>query len=888
MKPGKTTQAQAQPVVKRPRGRPRKPRNNTVDTAILLSDSDGEDDDAANKQVSQKDKKRSWSKVESPTPSPALKRPASSRASALPPPAAASAAQAESDRLQQQLDSEKTMRADAEAVKANLQKRLDEKDASWAAEMAAQTMPLQLQLQRIAKEKRDLDARCKILEARLQKALDKDQEHQASVLEPQPAAPNNKEEVEAQIREKDTLISNQAAEVERLKGAEVARTKELTEANQKATALSETLKGLTARHDAATKLIQEHETRIQHLTHALSTTMNFPTASGEARATVNNTLAQANMRIAQAERQVKDAREMAADLQSKLAASAEERAMMEKRLAATEGKLAETEGQLARLTKPVVAVKEVVGVARSQAPGNEQTVPTQAQVIIHNLRHGQSIMAEERKASLLEIKRLQDIVAELEKEKLQWTAAGDEKSALLEQLDEQKAQVLALQSCKQKWEETSRVVAGEMATLRQRCDEKTKEAGALQRERARLTGVLAGYMLTQRDREARDQAMATAQQERDDLAQKHQSTVDQLSALRAEISQIGPSLAAKNEEVRALKDKMEKGKVAFTADIQALVVKLREKTQQLALKDSNAWALQRSLDILRVAVAKLESETNTLKEQLLQRTALIAHNDQTMAEQQKQIQDLQKAVSILTAEKTKLNDDLTAETDKLHQIEHRLTQLAANNENLKVSTSTRAQETEILRKELSIVKAENDKLNKEIATGAAEIHTLEAQLASAPDTTTSPTSLPSCTPAPNDDNKTDTPPPTITDLLAAKALADQTITTLQTEIQNLTTQLSNTTTAAPTDDVEALQARITQLTEANSSLEREGQAQAAEADKLRARLAEVKDETEALEEDLRKRDGCLERMRGFVNSLPKWMESTISKSGSGAGGGSSS
>ena len=888
MKPGKTpqaqAQAQAQPVVKRPRGRPRKLRNNTVDTAILLSDSDREDGDAADKQVPQKDKKRPWTKVESPAQSPALKRPVSSRASAVPPPAAASAAQAELDRLLQHLESEKTMRADAEAVKADLQKRLEEKDASWVAEMAAQTTPLQLQLQRIAKEKRDSDAVCKILEARLQEALDKEQDHQASLIEPQPAAPNNnKEEVEVRIREKDALISNQAAEVERLKGVEVARTKELAGANQKATALTETLKALTVRHGAATKMIQEHETRIQHLTHALSKSMNFPATAGEARTAVTNTLAQANMRIAQAEHQIKDAREKVADLQRKLVASTEERVTLEKKLTETEGKLGETEVQLAQAKKPVVTVTEAVGAAKGQAPGPEQTAPSQAQVIIHNLRHGQSIMVEERKASLLEIKHLQDTVAGLEKEKLQWTAANHENSPLLQQLGEQKAQVSALQRCKKEWEEASTVGAREMASLRQRLEGNTKEIDALQRERARLTGVLAAtrneLMLIGGNQEAQAKTMATVQQERDDLVRKHQSVVDQHAALRAEISQAGPSLAAKNEEVRALKDKMEKGKVAFTADIQALVVKLRDKVQQLALRDSDARGLQRTVDVLRLDVARQESETNTVKEQLLQRNARIVHNDQTIAEQQTQIQDLQKAVSTLSAEKTKLNDDLAAETDNLHQSERRLTQLTADNENLKISTSTRAQETEILRKELSIVKVENDNLKKEVATGAAEIHTLKAQLASPSDTTTTLTEQPSCTPASKDDEETDTPHPTVTDLLAAKTLSDQTITALQTEVQHLTTQLSNATTT-PTD-VEDLQARITQLAEANSSLEKDRQEQAAEADTLRSRLAEVKDETEALEEDLRKRDGCLERMRGFVNSLPKWMESTMGKPGAG-------
>ena len=897
MKAGKATEAEAQPVAKRPRGRPRKPRNNTADTAILLSDSDREDEDAADKQVPQKDKKRPWTKVESPAPSPALKRAVSTRASALPPPAAVSAAQTEIDRLQQQLASEKSMRADAEAAKADLQKILEEKDASWAAEMAAQTMPLQLQLQRTAKEKRDLDARCTTLEARLQEALDKDQQRQTSVIEPQPTAPN-KEEVEAELREKDAVISNQAAEVERLKGVEVARTKDLSEACQKVKTLTETQKGLTARHGAATKLIQEHETRIQHLTHALSTTMNFPTSAGEARTTVNNTLAQANMRIALAERQAKGAREMAADLQRKLVASTEERATLEKRLAATEGKLAEAEGHLMRAKQPMVAGNKAVGSVITQAPGHEQTAPTQAQVIIHNLRHGQSIMAEERKASLLEIKRLQDLVAGLEKEKLQGTAANDEKNLLLQQLDEAKAQVSALQSCKQKWEEASKTVAGEMASLRQRCDEKTKQVEELKHDKERHMAAVAHFRnqhrLALQGCEARDQALASAQQEKDDLAQKHQSAVDQLSALRAEIAQAGPSLAAKSEEVRALKEKMEKGKVAFAADIQRMVIKLRDKAQQLDAKDREVRGLQMTVDNLRDVLTKLESGSTACMTKLSQRNAEVSQYQQAMAQQQTQIHSLQQAVAALTAERTRLNHELAAGRDKLDQTDSQFAQVLAD----KASRVTKEDELEMLRNQLSIAEAEIEHLKKEIAARVAETDTLKTQLASPPDTTTTPPEDSHTPTSKNTDNpnEADTPPPTLASLLADKAAYLQTITDLQARIQELTAQPPTTTTTAPDADadadadatsstptntstsppddqssdiesVESLQARIAQLTRTNSSLERERDEQAEEAEALKARVVRVEEHTAALREKLGRREGCLERVRGYVSAL---------------------
>ncbi|KAL2115200.1 hypothetical protein VTJ04DRAFT_10863 [Mycothermus thermophilus] len=64
-----------QPVVKRPRGRPRKPRNNTIETAIVLSDSD--DDDARSTPApapSGLAQKRPQNNIESPAKAPASKR----------------------------------------------------------------------------------------------------------------------------------------------------------------------------------------------------------------------------------------------------------------------------------------------------------------------------------------------------------------------------------------------------------------------------------------------------------------------------------------------------------------------------------------------------------------------------------------------------------------------------------------------------------------------------------------------------------------------------------------------------------------------------------------------------------------------------------------------
>ncbi|KAK4234949.1 hypothetical protein C8A03DRAFT_18234, partial [Achaetomium macrosporum] len=249
--------------VKRPRGRPRKPKNNTADTAIVLSDSDSEEDDTTPRKALW-DRKRPLGKVDSPAPAPSPKRPAPSSAFAD-----SSAVRAEVDQLKQELASEKKLRSDAEAENSKLQQLMEEKEAAWAAELAVQMAPFQLQIQKLVQEKQALEAASNDLQQQLQAALGKSQDAPAASKGRSAAAPIS-EDLAAQIREKEAAIASQAAEIEELSEIEETRAKEVAEAHQKIALLTRTVKELTAQHEASTKAPHEEEEMMQQLQRDLS------------------------------------------------------------------------------------------------------------------------------------------------------------------------------------------------------------------------------------------------------------------------------------------------------------------------------------------------------------------------------------------------------------------------------------------------------------------------------------------------------------------------------------------------------------------------------------------------------------------------------------------
>ncbi|KAK4153149.1 hypothetical protein C8A00DRAFT_15596 [Chaetomidium leptoderma] len=751
MKPGKKAQAQAPTAVKRPRGRPRKPRNNTADTAIVLSDSESAREDAANNQASRDSLKRPSTKVETPTPAPNPKRLAGSRNEpVLSPPDSKTvspvAERAELGHVQQQLASEKKRRADAEADKAEMQRLLEEKDSSWASEMAAQRMLIQAQLQKFVHEKQLLEAACKDLETRLEVASGKNQEYEASLSALMSTAPTN-DETEARIREKDALINNQAADIEKLKQIDAARGEELGWASQEVTTVTEDFLALTTRHAAAIKLTQEHETKIRHLTHELSEAKrkNAAVTADNTRTAASNI--ETEQRLAQAERQHAGTKANVADLQCKLAAS---------------------------------------------------------------------------------------------EEKLQTSSASASKdmATLRRQLEKYK-KALAVSS----EEATKRT-----ASLQKELNNHKEKVHNLQRD-AELARI--GY------KRLVDEATTREAQIRDKIAQM----THDLAVSEAEVKKLCESLAKQS----TAKDSLEKDMAVQGTKLMRVQAELKKEHLAMVAKQQEVQVFRQNKEMTQMMLAKLENEIEAQREALQQRNILVAQKEQIITANRAGIQQLRETVSTVTAEKTKVKDDIAVERGKCLQLSAQLAQLMYENEALKTANTEKDQAIGHLRERLVEVDHKREAIYKQLTAERAEVaKKLQFELSA------SATALQQLHQAAATANE-DTFRKNLATLEAEKATADELATALDAQVKQLTTQIADAAASADRDAEE----RVAKLTQANTELEKERAAQAAELERLKQKLAEVAEAVEALEEDLIRKDGCIGKVREFVKGLPEWMNSTL-------------
>ncbi|KAK3302974.1 uncharacterized protein B0T15DRAFT_504255 [Chaetomium strumarium] len=296
MKATKKAQAPAQPTVKRPRGRPRKPRNNTVDTAIVLSDDDDdddddddneEDDDAMPKKVLWDTKKRSLGKVESPASAPSAKRRA----------ADSSSLRAELDELKEELASERELLSDARAEKSRLAHLLEEKEASWGAELAVQMAPFQLQIQKLVQEREALESKCQSLQQQLDMALGGCQEDQ----DPDSAL---SDDLTTRVQQQRGIIATQSKEIADLEELEEEREKEVAEAHQKIALLTQTVRELTAQHEGSSKLPHEQHKTIQQLQDDLAQSEMLRSQAEESLHATTKKLGQVEEELTKSERKL--------------------------------------------------------------------------------------------------------------------------------------------------------------------------------------------------------------------------------------------------------------------------------------------------------------------------------------------------------------------------------------------------------------------------------------------------------------------------------------------------------------------------------------------------------------------------------------------------------
>ncbi|KAL2140497.1 hypothetical protein VTI28DRAFT_3740 [Corynascus sepedonium] len=366
--------AQTPGPTKKRRGRPRKAKNNTADTAIVLSDSE-----PGGSSPNQVDKKRPSDHPEVLSPAQSSKRPATSPSISI---KATLFTREEIDRINQQLASERKLRAGAEKKQAELQAFLDQKNASWAADLAAQMTPLRLELQQLAKEKNDLaDKYDEVLlrNAKLQGILVKNQESDVNANKLGPAA---SEKPSYQVT--DTHLVETKECLVRAERQLLDKDAEIIELRHNINVKEKTISTLNENLTESNKSWIEAENKWRKAADEL-------TALGAIRREVEEKLNIVQQTLAMTET---DRRECEAKTEQQLAIMAKKQKQREVQLKAKEEHLEEIEELL-----------------------------RQSKEIINGLKRENTTMVEQIQAQSEEIGALQESIAALEQEKQQLTHA---------------------------------------------------------------------------------------------------------------------------------------------------------------------------------------------------------------------------------------------------------------------------------------------------------------------------------------------------------------------------------------------------------------------------------------------------------------------------------
>ncbi|KAH6649483.1 hypothetical protein F5144DRAFT_6874 [Chaetomium tenue] len=900
---GGRSRGQAQPI-KRPRGRPKKPRNNTAETAIVLSDSDLEDD---SNEPPRNDKKRPITKLEAPTTAPDPKRLAPSHhasSSSQPVPAPIRAG---TDEVRQQLASEKKLRAEAEEKLAELQRLLDEKDASWAADLAAQAMPLQLQLQKMTKDKKDVDAVAQDLKARLEASLSKNQEYKSS-LESLTANAAKAEETRAKAEEQDILIANQSAEITQLKKAVVSRAKELAEAGQRFGAMTATLRDLTTRHTATTEMIQQHESRIQHLTHALSEAKNNPGSVNGPRAAIGKTVAEVKERMAQVERHNAERNVTIADLQRKLNVSKEKCVGMEKQMVLAQSERLHAEDQLAKAEQKLnAAEKELAAVEarrkdtddkvvqqiamtvnkRKQAEGKlkakeqqlahseeilaeqkstllrlkkqlveaEQAIPHQAQESINNLTCERDALLGETQARLREIEALQNsagslraAIAGLEQEKQELTAAVADKELVTKELAAHKDLVAVLGRERQQFEASSARAWEEVVPLKAQLTEHKRALLDLRNQSLRWNSASENAMqqigTLQKERDHFREAVTRLQGETESLRAEYTQVVNKATTREAQlhdrISQMTHNLEARHGEVVQLR--------------QNLVRQcLREDTLQkdMAAKSTKLLQLEAELKEKQAVVATKQEEIDSLREGINNLRIAVTKLETDFAAQREELEQR----NAMLADKEQA---ITTKRNQIQQLQENGLELTAEKTQLQDDLTDQKGKLQQLATQLTQLVSDNKELQTANTAKEQTIDSLRQQLFSVTRDKSNLQHQITARFSEIDTLKTQlaTAATTIQTLTQTITTLKQTTSSLQSDLHTLTTQQSQTAALASTLESETatLKSQLADTT-----------AQAAQdIGVLEGRIAQLGVEKAALEGARREQDALVEKLRGEV------------------------
>ncbi|KAL2179586.1 uncharacterized protein P884DRAFT_194545 [Thermothelomyces heterothallicus CBS 202.75] len=830
MKPSNRSQPAA--VTKRPRGRPRKAKGNTADTAIVLSDSESE-----RISRSRLNRKRPSSEVDPDELSPTTKRPATSASTPI---SGISSTRFELDQLHRQLACEKKLRADAERKEAELQAELDQREASWAADLAAHTTPLQNELQRLAKEKNDLIAEYEKVKARLRAASDGDKDHEVDVNIAERCMPDT-------VNSKDKIQDKNLLEAR----------ERLAEAERKILDLQRDL-------DASRSIRSKVEKDL--------------VVSGEKRKEAEDKLREMVEKLA-AE---KKAREAAED---SLRTTREEITAVEIRRKEGEEKT------LQQLTIMVNKRKQAEDKLKMKEQHLEETEKMlhRSKEIISRFERQQAAMVGEAQARLKQMATLESRVAALERENWQLSQGVSKKSPhhrkepahLAGENDALRRQLAAQEILLSKLPHEHNQGIPLPARASEGARTLKMQPGAQKGMMLAAASDNVGRQMTDQQHESNkgcENAAKSTEEELRCLGHQHAQGPHNVACaepeLRHRIAQLSRILEVRDNELLHLRQSLVKQTLGGdTSDrddgqlrIRLLQVEeqLREKNNVVATQNLEAGKMRETISALRAGVTKLETELGSHRQGLQQCAAQLASKDEDIATKQGQITQLHRTISSLKKERTQLKDELSIQKRRVQQLGNPLAQHNNNESEALNTTFTKDNEETVasLHQQRFETGHEKDTLQHQIAAEASDVDTLRSQLADATATIERLTEAAATREAAIAALQAD-----IRTVAAREGTANEVIVTLELENAGLQARLT-----ATTSQTARLREEMAGLAESNAELQRDRRLGAAELEGLRSKLAELMAEGQVLEEHLAKRDGCLERMRELLRTMPQGMD----------------
>ncbi|KAK4141500.1 uncharacterized protein C8A04DRAFT_30869 [Dichotomopilus funicola] len=740
----------AGPPAKRPRGRPRKVKSNTAETAIVLSDT-GSDHEEARRQKEKKKVEKTTAKS-SPTPARNVNQ-SPTRSTVTP-----SAMPADVETLQQQLASERRLRYESETRARELQTIMDDQDASWAASLAAQSMPLQLEMERLTTEKKDLEASCKDLKTRLNTALsNKLGNDVASGHEASNPARDQEQSGHVEMVDHGTITEGGTDEIGRLRDVATSQAKDLAEAYSKVASLTKELEDLTAQHNKTTETIRQHETRIQLLSDELTIARTAAPDNTNTHHTVADPQTQLDAAIisrTQAEEELQAMQARWIETKNTLSVRDEQLAELENRCKDAEEKVRQglvamaakrkdtadilrmKEEQLARSEEILEKVNRDLALVQDQLAAAEQgNAAAETREIINNLHTERNTLLQESQGRLAEVQGLQKKLEELQETLVAYERqnqqlgvhAADQEGLNQQKLAAYHSMISTLQHEKQQSETTVSQLQNELQNVRTLLEEQKRIASSLHMDQHRWTAIsrAADHKLInlQRDTDHYREAVSRLQRENDALRAEYTNVVRKAKARESEMRQ---QLARLGQDPGTISANASQGSPRVDQKVELVVkddevmeqlkAKLAQREDDVRHKDSliitqqqEADDMREDLEAVRSAAAKFQFDANAhLAEIEKLRVVLEEEKKKETATKQAQIEQLQSTIASLNAEMSHYKEGLTAREEELQELHQQLTELTAVNKQLQRTNETHETTIGMMNQNLNAYTAELD------------------------------------------------------------------------------------------------------------------------------------------------------------------------------------